>query len=379
MSSIIKVNTIQDTTGNDALTIDSSGNVTASQGFVPSTQLSHRNLIINGAMQVAQRGTSTTSANTAGYHEGPDRMRRSESQLGSATFTREQSTDAPEGFSYSLKETTTTVSAGYASEAYRPLNIRIEGQNLQHLAWGTSAAKSITFSFWVKSSVTGTYSMTFLSYDSSDNTDIITNTYTISSANTWEYKTVTISGNTNANIRNTNESGLDIQWCAGSGSDYTSTDSTSWGDLATEGYHYGQTANVCGTLNATWQITGVQLEVGSVATPFEHRSYGEELARCKRYYEVLGRGGDWTGDRAYNHSSRIVNLPYWAVEKRADPSVTVYSNYGVSGSMSGYSSGTENAVTAVSDPSRYSVGRFITLTNSITQPHIGYFVADSEL
>jgi len=246
-----------------------------------------KNLIINGAMQVTQRGTSTTSANSAGYFEGADRMRRSENNLGSATFTREQSTDAPEGFSYSLKETTTTVSDGTTDRAYRPLNIRIEGQNLQHLAWGTSAAKSITFSFWVKSSVTGTYSIAVLSYDSS-NYISITTTYTISSANTWEYKTVTIPGNTNANIRNTNEKGLDIMWCAGTGSNFTSTDSTSWGDYGSGGWHYGQTADVCGTLNATWQVTGVQLEVGSQATDFEHRSYGEELALCQRYFQRWG-------------------------------------------------------------------------------------------
>jgi hypothetical protein len=122
-----------------------------------------------------------------------------------------------------------------------------------------------------------------------------------------------------------------------------------------------------------------QLELGSVATEFEHRSYGEELALCQRYYEVLGRTHNWAGDRAYNHSSRIVNLPYWSVTKRIDPTVIIYSGYGTANSMSGYSSGAENSVTSLSDPSKYSVGRFITLSSAITQPHIGYFHADAEL
>jgi len=294
-----------------------------------------KNLIINGAMQVTQRGTSTTSANSAGYFEGADRMRRSENNLGSATFTREQSTDAPEGFSYSLKETTTTVSDGTTDRAYRPLNIRIEGQNLQHLAWGTSAAKSITFSFWVKSSVTGTYSIAVLSYDSS-NYISITTTYTISSANTWEYKTVTIPGNTNANIRNTNEKGLDIMWCAGTGSNFTSTDSTSWGDYGSGGWHYGQTADVCGTLNATWQVTGVQLELGDTATDFEYRSYGEELALCQRYYEEIKLNGN-----VYYVLARLSNSTGTAYEnlsykrKRAEPTITDNASWRADSGYSG--------------------------------------------
>ena len=147
--------------------------------------------------------------------------------------------------------------------------------------------------------------------------------------------------------------------------------------------HFGidgaSSANVSISSGAYCEMKDLQLEVGSTATDFEHRGYGEELALCQRYFEKLGRGGGYAGDRAYNHSSRIVNLPTWATTKRADPTVTIYANDGTASAMSGYSSGTNNSVTSLSDPNQYSLGRFITLASSITQPHIGYFHVDAEL
>ena len=172
----------------------------------------------------------------------------------------------------------------------------------------------------------------------------------------------------------------------------THTFTTSWQKFTTTFTVPDITGDTFGANNGLWimfkvntvqthdvYLANVQLERGSTATDFEHRSYGEELALCQRYFEKLGRGGGYAGDRAYNHSSRIVNLPTWATTKRADPTVTIYSGNDAVNAMSGYSSGTDNTVTSLSDPNQYSLGRFITLANSITQPHCGYFHVDAEL
>jgi hypothetical protein len=333
-----------------------------------------RNLIINGAMQVAQRGTQSTGVTGVGY-QTVDRFKHWIGSLG--TWTIDQSTDAPNNFSNSLKLTCTTADASPTGSDYHILTHYIESQNIQGHGFGTSDAKPFTLSFWVKSNKTGAATVDILQMDNSDRQ--FSPSYTINSADTWEYKTVTIPADASGVINSDNGGGLSIHFWLNSGGNYSSgTNKTVWGSyLAAD--RNASNLGVGGAVNDYFAITGVQLEVGSVATPFEHRSYGEELALCKRYYEVLGRGGDWSGDRAYNVSTRIVNLPYWSVEKRADPSVIIYSNYGVANSMSNYSSGAENAVVALSDPSKYSVGRFITLTNTITAPHIGYFVADAEL
>ena len=252
--------------------------------------LSNRNLIVNGGMTVSQRTTSETGVNDAGY-KSLDRMRYSENSLGTTVITHEQSTDAPDGFANSLKVTVTTAEGSVGgADGFRPIEYRIEGQDLQHLAYGTSSAKSLTLSFYVKSSVTGTYSVCFYRDESTDRQ--ITATYTISSADTWEYKTITIPGDTGASITNDNANRFAIYFHAGAGSDWTSTDSSgSWGDYADGGFAYGSTVNLQNTLNATWQATGLQLETGSVATPFEYRSYGDDLVRCQRYFNMLADDG----------------------------------------------------------------------------------------
>jgi len=333
-----------------------------------------RNIAYNGAMNIWQRGTSADSATSGDYM--CDRWDVVYAGLDGNVDWDQETSSTPEGFGYALKVSTDASEASLDAADLLRVRQKFEGQDLQQLQKGTSGAESLTLSFWVKSSVASIYTISL--YDQ-DNNRSISKSYTISSADTWEFKTVTFEGDTTGALDNDNQSSLRLEFFIDAGSNYTSgTFSTAWQTLDNTERVYDTT----GWLESTtpeFYITGVQLEVGSVATPFEHRSYGEELQLCKRYYETLGRAGDWSGDRGYNISTRIVNLPYWSVEKRADPSVTVYSGGGTEDAMSGYSSGTDNAVTAISDPSRYSVGRFITLTNSITQPHIGYFVADSEL
>ena len=252
-----------------------------------------RNLIINGAMNVAQRGTSVTGISSSGY-KALDRMRHSYTQISTARFTQEQVSDAPDGFSNSLKLTTTTAEGGIpANGRVSVIDYRIEAQDLQHLKYGTSDAKKITLSFWVKSSLTG---LTTVGIYAPDGVRSIGRSYTINSANTWEYKTLTFDGDTGGTINDDNGIGLEILFQVAAGSDYTSTSiQTSWGASSNfnDEFNGGNTLNLVDTLNATFQITGVQLEVGSTATEFEHRSYGEELQLCQRYfqkwYSAVGR------------------------------------------------------------------------------------------
>jgi len=238
-----------------------------------------KNLIINGGMQVAQRGTSETGVTSSGY-KTCDRFIFSRN-IG--TWTIDQSTDAPDGFSNSLKMTcTTTETPGISSEVgfmYYP-----EAQDLQHLNYGSSSAKKITISFWVKCSETGDFVLEVLQNDSLRH---IGHLVTINSADTWEYKTVTFDGDTSGTINNDNGQGLTIKWWTFIASEtYQATGSlqTSWGALDQGGRGYGQTINILDATSDYFAITGVQLEVGSQATDFEHRSYGEELALCQRYY-----------------------------------------------------------------------------------------------
>ena len=288
-----------------------------------SGALSNRNMIINGAMQVAQRATQVTGVNSAGY-QSLDRMRYSETSIGTAEFTHEQVTDAPDGFANSLKFTCTTAEGAVnAGDACRAVEYRIEGQDAQQLQYGTSSAKKLTLSFHVKSSLTGTYTIAL--YRNETQTRVITATYTINSANTWEYKTMTFDGDTSSVITNDNARRLQIYWVVGAGSNFTSTDSTSWINYSSAGFHYGQTAQFQNTLNATWQVTGIQLELGTEATPFEHRSYGDELMRCFRYF--IRRNSPQDGYPGaipgFHSSSGFFNgVTQFEVEMRTTPSLT---------------------------------------------------------
>ena len=244
-----------------------------------------RNLIINGAMTVAQRGTSS-AAHTSGY-PCVDRF-KSGGTLGTAAVTMSQSTDAPDGFVNSLKMDVTTADTSLPSgDYYIPCTQAIEAQDLQHLNYGTSEAKSFVVSFWVKSNKTGTYTVEVYNQDTT--LYINTKQYTINTADTWEYKTLTYEANTNtaANILNDNGAGFYINWWVAAGSTYndgTGTVQTGWNTLINNKRATG-VPNMLDSTDNEWLITGIQVEVGEKATPFEHRSYGEELQLCQRYYQ----------------------------------------------------------------------------------------------
>ena len=274
-----------------------------------TNNLSNRNLIINGAMQVAQRGTSTASSATSGHFQ-VDRFQVRADNTDNASFTHAQVTDAPSGtgFSKSFKLSVDTIESTLDANENIYLVQKIEGQNVQQLAYGSSSAQKVTLSFYVKSYQTGNFTVTL--YKDDTTSSIITSTYTVNQSATWEKKTITFVGLTTSGIANDNGNGLAVYWQLAAGTNYTSADSTSWGNYSDAGFAYGQAVNFVSSTNNYWQITGVQLEVGSVATDFEHRSFAQELELCKRYYQQInGDSNDYTGFPAYTESATSMRVP----------------------------------------------------------------------
>lgn len=280
----------------------------------------HRNLIINGAMQVWQRGTTIDSISGGGYL--CDRWRNNFSGL-DGNVDIDRSTDVPsgQGFFYSNKISMDASEASLDSGDYFQLQHRIEDQNLTQLAKGTSAAKAVTLSFWVKSSVASTYTC---SLRDPGNSRQINKSYVVSSANTWQQVELTFEGDTTGTLDNDNGIGLIVGFYLDAGSDRTSgTFSTVWSASTLNTRVYDTT----GWLESTspeFYITGVQLEVGDTATPFEHRSFGDELARCQRYfYKTENIMEMATRDSSNN---RVLSV-WFPVEMRSSPSTnTVNTN-----------------------------------------------------
>jgi len=240
-----------------------------------------RNLIINGDMAISQRNTSFT--NPLNQYTLDRWISQLDTTSARSTVTQESS-GGPSGFRNFLRVTVTTADATLDSSDLQNIKQIIEGYNMRHTDQGTSDAETLTCSFWVRSSVTGTYSAT-LYLNSTGTQYAYPAEYTINSANTWEYKTVTFSPQTtsaswvSSGYTNGEYAQLRFGLMIGSGQGGTAD---TWNASNKFGAS-GQT-NLFATNGATWDLTGVQLEVGSVATPFEHRSYGEELAACQRYY-----------------------------------------------------------------------------------------------
>ena len=255
-----------------------------------------RNIIINGDQSIAQRSTSKSGANTQAYH-CTDRWFNVGMSIG--TWTISQSTDVPtgQGFAKSLKYDCTTAEASPSAGDQLHLSQRIEGQNLQYLLKGTSSAKSLTLSFWVKTNKTGTYQVNLRD---KDNTRIIGKTYAVSSADTWEKKILTFAGDTTGAFDNDNASSLECEWFLGAGSTYTSgAVPTSWEAESAGDRAAGLTVNLGDSTSNEWYITGVQLEAGQVASDFEFLPFDVNLRRCHRYYythvtgnnQHIGMGG----------------------------------------------------------------------------------------
>jgi hypothetical protein len=243
-----------------------------------------KNRIINGDMRIDQRnaGASVTLTSSAPYTV--DRWLGLEDTDGG--MTAQQDSSAPTGFNNSLKFTTTSADSSLSAAQTCRMQQHIEGFNIADLGWGTANAKTVTLSFWVRSSLTGTFAGGLRNYDANRGYPF---NYTISAANTWEYKTITIAGDTTGTWNTTNSGGIAVIFDLGSGSNYQSTVNT-WG--AGNYFSTSGATSVIGTNGATWYLTGAQLEVGTSATPFERRLYGQELANCQRYYwRISGSSG----------------------------------------------------------------------------------------
>jgi len=274
------------------------------------TALSNKNLIINGAMQINQRNATTTAT---GYTL--DRFLIAKSNFDELVIAVTQDADNPSGngFSNSLKVAVTTAESAQASDEVMYLETKLEGQNVQQLAYGTSNAKSVTLSFWVKSPVAGKHSILF--YQPTGPRSNL-QSYTVSSANTWEYKTITIDGDTSGNIANDNTEEFNVFWPLSAGTDFTGTPHTGWGAYSgTDDFAHSDSVNIAAQIG-NFFLTGVQLEVGEQATPFEHRSIGDELARCQRYFCK-------TTQVRYSSTGATYNYVNWEfpVEMRTNPTI----------------------------------------------------------
>jgi len=294
-----------------------------SAGFQDNVKF--RNIIINGDMSIAQRGTSATGLGNgdSGYHT-VDRWRYSEGGTTTSEFTQSQSTDVPtgQGFATSLKMDCTTAQSSLNASNYIVLPQRVEGQNLQYLKKGTANAESTTLSFWVKSNKTGTYTIDLFD---NDNTRQISKTYTINSASTWEKKTITFEGDTSSAFDNDNARSLDFNFWLCAGTDYTSgTLSTTWTASTNADRVSSSQVNLADSTSNEWYITGVQLEAGTSASDFEFLPHDVNLGRCERYYEVLADGsiGNSAFATASNYSSTFsyCGIMFRTI-KRATPSI----------------------------------------------------------
>jgi len=281
-----------------------------------------RNIIINGGMDLAQRGTSATGKTSGGIYT-VDRWYQDISSMGTWSFS--QTTDVPtgQGFASSLKYDCTTADASPAAGDKLNLQQKFEGQNLQYLKKGTSSAESTTASFWVKSNKTGTY---ICELQDVDNDRAISKSYTISSANTWEKKTITFPGDTSGALDNDNARSLDIIWYLGAGSNLTSgTLQTSWGSKVNANRAVGQ-VNLADSTSNEWYVTGVQLEAGSVASEFEFLPVDVNLERCQRYYfQYLSGTSKTVGIASYWTTTSVDTIINFPVEMRSAPSVVATS------------------------------------------------------
>lgn len=246
-----------------------------------------KNLLYNGAMQVAQRGTSATGQTGSTVYNTADRWALGLDSLGTWTQTIENDAPTGSGLRKSLKMLCTTANASPSAGAIHYINQSLEGQDVQRIAKGTASAQQLTLSFWVKSNVTGTYICTL---EDNDNSRTVSAAYTISASATWEKKSVTFPADTTGAFDNDNALSLKVGFGLGAGSTYTGgTLKTTWGS-GYSSFMTGQT-NLAAATNNYWQITGVQLEVGPVATSFEFKSFGQELRECQRYYARMVAGG----------------------------------------------------------------------------------------
>jgi hypothetical protein len=320
-----------------------------------------RNRIINGDMRIDQRnaGASVSTTPTDAIYT----LDRWMAAFSTATrYTVQQnagSVTPPAGFTNYLGVTSLAATSVGSSDYYFLQQI-IEGFNVADLAWGTANAQTVTLSFWVRSSLTGTFGGALTNSGQNRSYPF---SYTISSANTWEQKTITIAGDTSGTWLTNNGAGIRLRFGLGVGSTFSGT-AGSWS--GSNFFSATGATSVVGTSGATWYITGVQLEQNTSATPFERRLYNQELANCQRYYEksynidVTPATVTLIGSVNTNAAGAISNRPFWFckfnVSKRATPTVTIYSpNSGTTGKVGGPSAADYSGTTVYSSMHGFQV------------------------
>jgi len=311
-----------------------------------SNSLSKRNMIDNGNFAVNQKTSTITCAANSSVGTTLDRWEIDSSATDQLSVEISQSDDVPTelGEGYSIKYQTKTVeSATVASDEIVRLIHYIEAQDCQRLGYGTSGTKTTTLSFYVKSSIAGTFS--FIIY-ADDGADIIGSTYTINSADTWERKTITFVGNNLGTIANDTGIGLYLQWNIAAGSNFTGGDNSTWKAYAANLLASGHTQSTHMTVDeSTFQLAGCQFELGEVATPFEHINFSDNLAKCQRYYSkstpygtAPGHGADATTNCvSIDMASNLMRTDrfFFPTSMRAAPTVTCHAQAGVGGSSTG--------------------------------------------
>ena len=344
--------------------------------------LSDRNIIINGAMQVWQRGTTIDSISSGNYL--CDRWRINHSGT-DGNVDVDRSTDLPsgQGFGYSQKISMDASESSLDAADKLVIQQKFEGQNLQLLAKGTSGAKKTTVSFFVKSSVASTYTVELVD---NDNTRQLSKSYTINSANTWERKTLTFEGDTSGSLDTDTNTSMTLNIYIDTGTDHTSGTFNDSAWASTDDTK--RVFNTTGWLESTspeFYITGVQWELGEVATPFEHRSVGDELHRCQRYYQAPTSNGMFAGTT--NGSTQITNIGVPLVTPlRAAPTASTLAATptGWHGNNSGVSGATTAPTLSVdaghSTTIKMTIGGFSGLTdNRNATITLNGLVLDSEL
>ena len=290
-----------------------------------------RNLIINGAMQVAQRGDKT-GITSGSQNFAVDRFKMQLNDLGTWAMTQSTTVPSGEGFTNSLKLNCTAADTSVAAGSYFLLQQVIEAKSLQHLGWGTSSAKNLTWSFWIRSTKTGVVSIEFQHQNSSGNYYTRSSTFTISASNTWEKKIITVPSNTAQDIENAPSDGLYLSFWFTAGTNWTG------GTFKDNVYSTGAAANTrvsssvpnhADSTNNEIYLTGVQCEVADSASDFEHRSFAEEQAACQRYFYRVGEtggvghaSGNNYATGAYYTASDYRAFIDFPVTMRANPTIT---------------------------------------------------------
>ena len=316
-------------------------------GSADAGGLTGRNLIINGAMQVAQRGTSFSSITASVYPV--DRFFVKDTNAASGQATVSQSTTAPDDFKYALKVDVTSADTSLAANDQYKIEYRAEGQDVAHLNWGTSAAKTVTLSFWIRSNKTGN---TQVAVVNGDNNRSYVAPFTIGASNTWERKELTIDGDTGGTWLTSNDVGLRLRW-GSFGSGYQTSSVDQW--LGNQKMSRDDSPiNFFDSTDNELYLTGVQLEVGEQATPFEHRSFHEQRLACYRYFFQFGSDGS-TGVSGTNNNCHIsyayvksnTAAEAWVsppLPMRVQPTVTVSATGDVACHLPGF---VRNAATAL--------------------------------